>query len=316
MRDFVRETRLDAVDLVMPYFVVDSEDPGFRNPISSMPGQCQLSLANFEKQVERAVDNGLRSILLFGIPKAKDPKGSGGYAKNGIVQRAVRLAKEKWPRLLVITDVCLCEYTSHGHCGVLAEDGKDGHVLNDPTLDLLARTALSHAEAGADIVAPSDMMDGRVLAVRTALDAAGFEETPIMSYAVKYAGSFYGPFREAAESTPQFGDRRTYQMDPGNAREALREMEADIAEGADMFLIKPAGPYQDIIRLVSDNFDVPVGAYHVSGEYSMIKAAAANGWIDEKGVVLETLLGLRRAGAKFIMTYYAEEALAKGWVRG
>lgn len=314
LRDMVRETRLGVEDLIMPYFVVDTDDPGFRNPISSMPGQAQLSLAQFEKQLEKAVASGLRAILLFGIPKSKDPRGTQGYAKDGIVQRAVRLAKEKWPNLIVITDVCLCEYTSHGHCGLLAEGDKVGRVLNDPTLDLLAQVALSHAEAGADIVAPSDMMDGRVLAIRTALDAAGFEEIPVMSYAVKYAGAFYGPFREAAESTPQFGDRRTYQMDPGNAMEALREMEADIAEGADMFLIKPAGPYQDIIRLVSDSFDVPVGAYQVSGEYSMIKAAGANGWIDEKAVILESLLGLRRSGAKFIITYFTEEILVNGWL--
>lgn len=315
LREMVRETSLCAADLIMPYFVVDTMDPSYRNPIRSMPGQDQLSLAELEKQVGKAVDAGLRSVLLFGIPKTKDPKGSEGYAKDGIVQRATRMLKDKWPDLAIITDVCLCEYTSHGHCGVLREGDKSGRVLNDPTLDLLARTALSHVEAGADIVAPSDMMDGRVLAIRTALDAAGFEETPIMSYSVKYASSFYGPFREAAESTPQFGDRRTYQMDPGNAAEALREMRADIDEGADMFIIKPAGPYQDIIRLMHDNFDVPLAAYQVSGEYSMIRAAALNGWIDEKAVVVESLLGMRRAGARLLITYYAEEALLKGWIR-
>ncbi len=315
LRDMTRETRLCADDLVMPYFVVDTPDSAYRNPIASMPGQAQLAPAELEKQLEGAVAAGLRAVLLFGIPAAKDARGSGGYAKDGIVQRAVRLIKQRWPELLVITDVCLCEYTSHGHCGLLAENDATGRVLNDPTLELLALTALSHAEAGADIVAPSDMMDGRVQAIRTTLDAAGFEETPIMSYAVKYASAYYGPFREAAESAPRFGDRRTYQMDPGNADEALREMEADLAEGADIFIVKPAGPYQDIIRMAADRYPVPLAAYQVSGEYAMIRAAAAHGWVDEKAVILESLLGLRRAGAKFIITYFAEEALRKGWVR-
>jgi len=261
------------------------------------------------------VDAGLRSLILFGIPKSKDARGSEGYAPDGIVQRAVRLLKEKWPHLVIITDVCLCEYTSHGHCGLVAEGDTSGRVLNDPTLELLARTALSHAEAGADIVAPSDMMDGRVQAIRTALDAHGHTDVAIMSYAVKYASAYYGPFREAAEGAPRFGDRRTYQMDPANANEALREMAADIGEGADIFIVKPGGPYQDIIRLMRDTFDVPLAAYQVSGEYSMICAAAANGWLDEKAIALESLLGLKRSGAKLILSYFTEKALLEGWVR-
>lgn len=253
--------------------------------------------------------------MLFGIPKHKDAIASEAYAPNGIVQRAIRMLKAKWPELQVVTDVCLCEYTSHGHCGILKEGDTCGEVVNDPTLELLAKTALSHVEAGADMVAPSDMMDGRILAIREALDKAGYVNTPIMSYAVKYASAFYGPFRDAAESAPHHGDRKTYQMDPANAMEGLREAAADIDEGADIVMVKPAGPYLDVIRMVRDNFDVPVAAYQVSGEYAMIKAAAINGWIDEERVVLEALLGIRRAGAKLILTYYAEEALKKGWVR-
>ena len=245
----------------------------------------------------------------------KDAIASEAYAPNGIVQRAIRMLKAKWPDLQVVTDVCLCEYTSHGHCGILKEGDTCGEVVNDPTLELLAKTALSHVEAGADMVAPSDMMDGRILAIRETLDKAGYVNTPIMSYAVKYASAFYGPFRDAAESAPHHGDRKTYQMDPANAMEGLREAAADIDEGADIVMVKPAGPYLDVIRMVRDNFDVPVAAYQVSGEYSMIKAAAINGWIDEERIVLESLIGIRRAGAKLILTYYAEEALKKGWVR-
>lgn len=314
LRAMLRETRLAPEDLIMPYFVVDTPDADFCREIASMPGQHQLSLACLEKRVGAAVDTGLKAVMLFGIPRHKDARASEAYASDGIVQRAVTMLKERWPELQVITDVCLCEYTSHGHCGLLRAGDERGEVLNDPTLELLAKTAVSHVEAGADMVAPSDMMDGRVLALRQALDAAGFTSTPIMAYSVKYASAFYGPFRDAAESAPCFGDRKTYQMDPGNATEALREASADIAEGADIIMIKPAGPYQDIIRLVRDRYDRPVAAYQVSGEYAMIKAAALNGWIDEDAVVMESLLGIRRAGAKVIITYFAEDVLRKGLV--
>ena len=315
LREMVRETSLAAADLIMPYFVVDTDDASFRQPIASMPGQFQLSLAELEKEVGEAVKLGLRSVILFGIPSSKDPVGSGAYASEGIVQKAIRMIKKNWPEIVVIADCCLCEYTSHGHCGIIAMGDTVGRVLNDSTLELLARTAVSQAEAGADIIAPSDMMDGRVLAIREALDEAGYEETPIMSYAVKYASAYYGPFRDAAESAPKFGDRRTYQMDPANVQEAMREMQADIEEGADIFIVKPAGPYQDVIRLMRDSFDVPLAAYQVSGEYSVICAAALNGWIDRKAVVLESLIGLKRSGAKIIITYFAAEALREGWVR-
>ncbi|MBQ3170835.1 MAG: porphobilinogen synthase [Mailhella sp.] len=315
LREMVRETSLAAADLIMPYFVVETDDPAFRQPIASMPGQFQLSLAELEKEVGEAVKLGLRSVILFGIPAAKDEVGSGAYATEGIVQKAIRMIKKNWPELVVIADCCLCEYTSHGHCGIIVMGDTVGRVLNDSTLELLARTAVSQAEAGADIIAPSDMMDGRVLAIREALDEAGYEETPIMSYAVKYASAYYGPFRDAAESAPKFGDRRTYQMDPANVQEAMREMQADIEEGADIFIVKPAGPYQDVIRLMRDSFDVPLAAYQVSGEYSLICAAALNGWIDRKAVVLESLIGLKRSGAKMIITYFAVEALREGWIR-
>ncbi|SKA74852.1 porphobilinogen synthase [Paucidesulfovibrio gracilis DSM 16080] len=305
MRDMVRETELRPQDLMMLYFVVETDDENFEKPISSMPGQHQLSLQKLEQRVAQAVDNGLRSLMLFGIPAQKDEHASGAYDDNGIVQRAIRMIKANWPDLLVCPDVCLCEYTSHGHCGIV----QDGDVLNDPTLELLARTAVSYAEAGADMVAPSDMMDGRVLAIRDALDNAGFPNLPIMSYAVKYASAFYGPFREAAESAPQFGDRKTYQMDPANSREALREAAADVFEGADILMVKPALPYLDIVRQVRDSFDAPVAAYQVSGEYSMIKAAAQNGWIDEQAVVLESLTAIKRAGADLILTYFTEDLL-------
>ncbi len=315
IRAMVRETSLSPNDLIMPYFVVDTPDSSLRQPIPSMPGQFQLSLAELEKEVGAAAAIGLRAVLLFGIPAEKDPLGHGAYDDNGIVQRAVRMIKKNWPELVVITDLCLCEYTSHGHCGIIAEGDRTGHVLNDPTLELLAKTAVSQAKAGADIIAPSDMMDGRVLALRQALDKAGFEETPIMSYAVKYASAYYGPFRDAADSAPHFGDRRTYQMDPGNVEEALREMQADIDEGADLFIVKPAGPYQDVLRLMRDSFDVPLVAYQVSGEYSLICAAAQNGWIDRKAVVMEALTGIKRSGAGMIITYFAAEVLREGWVR-
>ena len=304
MRALVRETVLRPEDLIQPYFVAEG-DPHASRPIGSMPGQHQLGLEALSARVSQAVDNGLRAIMLFGIPESKDPQGSQAYAPGGIVQEAVRRLKTAVPELTVITDVCLCEFTSHGHCGLV--DGQQ--VLNDPTLDLLAATAVSHAEAGADIVAPSDMMDGRVQTIRLALDTAGFQQTPIMSYAVKYASAFYGPFREAAESAPQFGDRKTYQMDPSNAREGLREAEADTAEGADFLMVKPALAYLDILSQLRQRSTLPLAAYHVSGEYSLIKAAAQQGWIDEQAVALESLTSIKRAGADLILTYFAEQAL-------
>ena len=311
LRDMVRETSLRAGDLIMPYFVVD--EPGMVcKPISAMPGQCQLSIDALEEDAARAVDHGLRACLLFGLPAHKDDAGHGAYDEDGIVQRAVRRLKARFPQLVVITDVCLCEYTSHGHCGVLTPAGM---VRNDATVKLLARTALSQAKAGADIVAPSDMMDGRVRAIRNLLDAEGFEDIPVMSYAAKYASAFYGPFREAAESAPQFGNRKTYQMDPANAREAAREVEADIAEGADMIIVKPAGPYLDILAQTRAICALPIAAYQVSGEYAMLKAAGQNGWIDEQAAAEEALLGIKRAGADMIITYYAAEFLEKGIVR-
>jgi porphobilinogen synthase len=305
IRDLVRETEVRPRDLIQPYFVVDTEDPSFDKPIGSMPGQNQLSLQQLEKRVATAVDMGLRSLILFGIPKTKDEFASEGFAENGIVQQAVRMLKQRWPDLVVMTDVCLCEYTSHGHCGII----KDEYVQNDPTLSILSKIALSHADAGADVVAPSDMMDGRVAAIRAGLDRAGYRELPIMSYAVKYASAFYGPFRDAAESAPQFGDRKSYQMDPANWREGLREAAADVKEGADMLMVKPGLPYLDMIRLLRDRFDLPLAAYQVSGEYSMIKAAAGNGWIDEQRVVMESLTSIKRAGADLILTYFAEDFL-------
>jgi len=315
LREMVRETSLSASDLIMPYFVAETSDASFRQPIASMPGQFQLSLAELEKEVAEAVKIGVRSVLLFGIPAVKDEVASGAYAADGIVQKAIRMIKKNWPDLVVIADCCLCEYTSHGHCGIIAKGDDSGCVVNDATLELLTKTAVAQAEAGADIIAPSDMMDGRVLAIRTALDEAGFTDIPVMSYAVKYASAYYGPFRDAAESAPKFGDRRTYQMDPANVQEALREMQADIEEGADLFIVKPGGPYQDVIRLMHDTFDVPLVSYQVSGEYSMICAAAINGWIDRKAVIMESLIGLKRAGSKMIITYFAAEVLREGWVR-
>ena len=313
LRTLVRETApLLVEDLIQPYFVVESKDPNFRKEIGSMPGQYQLGLAQLEKQVEQAVATGLHSVILFGIPAVKDEKASGAYADDGIVQEAVRLLKRRWPTLFVITDVCLCEYMSHGHCGILTPEGV---VRNDASLPLLAQTAVSHARAGADMVAPSDMMDGRVAAIREALDQAGFSRLPLMSYAVKYASAYYGPFREAAESAPASGDRKSYQMDPANAREALLEAFADLEEGADALIVKPAGPYSDIIRTVRDNTSVPLCAYQVSGEYSMIRAAGLNGWINEEAVMMESLLGMKRAGAKMLITYFTETLLKQRLVR-
>ena len=311
IRALVRETVLRPEDLIMGYFVVETDDKAYRKPIASMPGQYQLSLDELEKTVARGMDAGMRACLLFGIPKVKDAAGSGAYDDNGIVQQAIRRLKDKFPELYVIADTCLCEYTDHGHCGLVTPSGL---VKNDETLPLLARAALAQVRAGADMVAPSDMMDGRVAAIRLALDEAGFVNTPVMSYAVKYSGAFYGPFREAAESAPRFGDRKSYQMDAANRREALREAAADIEEGADIIMVKPAGPYLDIIREVRDGFDLPVAAYQVSGEYSMIKAGAQLGWIDERGVVMESLTGIKRAGADLIISYYTQEALEKGWL--
>lgn len=310
MRALCRQTDpLLKNKLIMPYFVVENNDENFSKPIPSMPGQFQLGLAALRAKVERAAKSGLAAVLLFGIPALKDEKASGAYAEDGIVQKAVRMLKREFPHLVIITDVCLCEYMSHGHCGILMPDGV---VLNDATLPLLTKTAVSHAVAGADIVAPSDMMDGRVGAIRAALEADGFTSVPIMSYAVKYASSYYGPFRDAAESAPACGDRKSYQMDPANAREALIEAWADLEEGADMLIVKPAGPYSDIIRLVRENVEAPVAAYQVSGEYSLIRAAGLNGWINEEAVIMESLLGIKRAGADMIITYFTEYLLEKG----
>ncbi|GAW29976.1 porphobilinogen synthase [Carboxydocella sp. ULO1] len=299
MRRLVRENHLRVEDLVYPLFVTQGQ--GFRKEIESMPGVAQLSVGLAVEEAQKAAELGIPAVILFGIPAYKDETGSSAWAEDEAVQRAVREIKKTVPQLLVITDVCLCEYTSHGHCGLL--QGQE--VANDPTLELLARTALSHARAGADIVAPSDMMDGRVAAIRTMLDHHGYQDVAIMSYAVKYASAYYGPFREVAESAPQFGDRKAYQMDPANSREALKEVALDLEEGADIVMVKPALAYMDIIRQVKDAVVVPVAAYNVSGEYAMIKAAARLGWIDEKRIVLETMLGFKRAGADIILTYHA-----------
>lgn len=308
MRAMVAENVVRPVDLIMPYFVVEHDDPNFEKTIGSMPGQSQLSVKRLLEEVGKDIEAGLTSCLLFGIPKHKDPQGSQAWAENGIVQVATRELKKAYPDLIVITDLCLCEYTSHGHCGLLTPSGE---VQNDPTLKLLASTAVAQAKAGADIVAPSDMMDGRVGAIRAALDEAGFSHIPILSYAVKYASAYYGPFRDAAESTPQSGDRKSYQMDPANGREAMREAMADIEEGADMLIVKPAGPYMDIIRQVRDAFDVPLAVYQVSGEYSMICAAIQNGWVNGDAVMLESLVGFKRAGADMIITYFASDILRR-----
>ncbi len=302
LRRLVREVRLSVEDFIYPLFVVHGR--GVRREVSSMPGVFQLSVDQLAYEAEELLSLGIGAVLLFGIPARKDPVASEAYDPDGIVQRAIRELKRVAPELVVITDVCNCEYTSHGHCGIVRE----GQIVNDPTLELLARTAVSHAEAGADMVAPSDMMDGRVLAIRRALDRAGFSELPILSYAAKYASAFYGPFREAAESAPAFGDRRSHQMDPANRREALREIATDIEEGADAVIVKPALAYLDVIAAARERFEVPIAAYNVSAEYAMVKAAARNGWIDERRIVLEILTGIRRAGAQMIITYHAKEA--------
>jgi len=305
LRRLVCETHLHASQLVLPLFVRRGRK--LRQTIGAMPGVYQHSPDELVREATRAHAAGVPAVLLFGIPERKDDVASGAYAKNGIVQKAVRLLKKELPELLVITDVCLCEYMTHGHCGIVRHDRHGPKILNDPTLKLLARAATSHAEAGADIVAPSDMMDGRVRAIRAELDRSGFTDTPIMSYAAKFASAFYGPFREAAESAPQFGDRRSYQMDAANANEALREVALDIAEGADIVMVKPALAYLDILHRVKMEFGYPTAAYAVSGEYSMVKAAAAKGWIDERAVTLESLLAMRRAGADLLITYAAAD---------
>jgi len=304
----VRETELSPSDFIYPIFVTVGED--VRNPIMSMPGVFQLSINHAVEEAKKAYALGIPGVLLFGIPEEKDEAASGAYDPEGVVQLATRAIKDALPELLVITDVCLCEYMSYGHCGVV--DREKCEILNDVSLELLARTASSQAEAGADIVAPSDMMDGRVAALRSELDREGYENVPIMAYSAKYASAFYGPFREAAESAPQFGDRRGYQMDPSNAREALREVALDVEEGADIVMVKPALPYLDVIRRVRETTVLPVAAYNVSGEYSMLKAAALNGWLDEERAVLEALTGIKRAGAEIIISYYAREVA--GWL--
>lgn len=307
MRSLVRETRVSVSELIYPVFVIEGEN--IRNPIASMPGICQYSIDRLDEEIDRVVKSGVRGILIFGIPEHKDETGSQAYADDGVARRAIRHIKGSYPGLLVIADVCLCEYTSHGHCGIVHE----GKILNDETLPLLAKSAVSYAKAGADIIAPSDMMDGRVEAIRQALDANGFTDTAIMAYSAKYASGYYSPFREAAQSAPGFGDRKTYQMDPANGREAVAEVREDLLEGADIVIVKPALAYLDVVREIADRFDCPVAAYNVSGEYSMVKAAAANGWIDEKRIVMENILAMKRAGAKIIITYHALEAA--GWLK-
>jgi porphobilinogen synthase len=307
MRKLVRETKLQISELVYPIFVIEGEN--IKNPIPSMPGIHQYSIDRLEEELERITESGIGSILIFGIPEHKDEVGSGAYQEDGITQRAIRSIKENYPNLLVIADVCLCEYTSHGHCGLV----RNGKILNDETLPLLAQASVSLARAGADIIAPSDMMDGRIQAIREALDTNGFIDIAIMAYSAKYSSAYYSPFREAAHSAPGFGDRKTYQMDYANGREAILEVEADLEEGADMVMVKPALAYLDVIKEVSQTFDSPVAAYNVSGEYSMVKAAAANGWIDEKKIVLENLTAIKRAGARIIITYHALDVA--GWLK-
>jgi len=303
LRALVREVQLTRDDFVLPLFVCSGS--GVRREVSSMPGVFNLSVDEVTREVSAAFDVGVRSVILFGLPEKKDELASGAYVEDGVVQQAIRSIRSAAPEMIIMADTCLCEYTSHGHCGVVRE----GEVLNDESLELIARTALSQAEAGADVVAPSAMMDGQVGAIRETLDSAGLENISIMAYAVKYASAFYGPFREAADSAPAFGDRRAYQMDPPNAREAMREAELDYSEGADMLMVKPATVYLDILKMVRDRFDLPLAAYHVSGEYALIKAAAQKGWIDEERVMLETLTSIKRAGADIILTYYAREAI-------
>lgn len=299
MRSMVRENHIRVDELIYPVFVAEGEN--ICRPVESMPGICQYSPDRLSEELDRVVDAGILAVLIFGIPKHKDEKGSGAYDDHGIVQTAIRQIKDKYKKLLIIADVCLCEYTSHGHCGLV----KDGKILNDETLTLLEKTAVSYAKAGADIIAPSDMMDLRVQKIREALDRAGFLYTPIMAYSAKFASAYYGPFRDAAHSAPGFGDRKTYQMDPANGREAMREIEEDIREGADFIIAKPAMAYMDIIKEASQTYNIPLVAYNVSGEYAMVKAAAAKGWVDEKRIVMENMIGLKRAGAKMIITYHA-----------
>ena len=302
MRSLVRETSVEKSNLVYPIFIIEGEN--IKNPIDSMPGIYQYSIDRFQEELDRIMERGIGAILIFGIPAHKDEIGSEAYDDDGITQRAIRFIKEKAPELLVIADICLCEYTSHGHCGLIS----DGKILNDETLPLLSKMAVSMAKAGADIIAPSDMMDGRVKEIRESLDENGFMDLMIMSYSAKYASGYYAPFRDAAHSTPSFGDRKTYQMDPANIKEAIRECEADIEEGADVIMIKPALAYLDVIKEVSNRTNYPIAAYNVSGEYSMVKAAAMNGWIDEKRIVMENLIAIKRAGAKIIITYHALDA--------
>jgi porphobilinogen synthase len=311
MRDLVRENALRECDLILPLFV--SEKVQEAQAVGTMPGVWQQTLDGLRREAEESWNRGVRSVLLFGIPREKDERASQAYAEEGIVQRAVRALKADLPELMVITDVCLCEYMSHGHCGIVGHEGGKAHILNDESLELLAATAVSHSQAGADIVAPSDMMDGRVRAIREALDGAGRQGTVIMSYAAKFCSAYYGPFREAAESAPAFGDRRTYQMDYANGAEALREVELDIAEGADIVMVKPGLPYLDIVWRVKERFGMPTAVYNVSGEYAMVKAAAAQGWLDERSVVMETMMAFKRAGADLIVTYWARQVL--GWMR-
>jgi len=308
MRDLVRETQLTVDDFIYPLFVVEGEK--VREEVSSMPGVFHISMDYLKEEMDEIVSLGIKSIILFGVPKEKDAYGKEAYNDSGIVQKATKFIKEHYPEIIVVADTCLCQYTDHGHCGIVEE----GKILNDPTLDLLARTAVSQAKAGADIIAPSNMMDGFVAAIRAGLDEAGFHDVPIMSYAVKYSSAFYGPFRDAAHSAPQFGDRKTYQMDPANRLEAQREAESDVIEGADFLIVKPALSYLDIVREVRNQFNLPVVAYNVSGEYSMIKAAANNGWVNEKEIVLEMLLSMKRAGANLIITYFAKDAAR--WLKG
>ena len=302
----VRETQLSVDDLILPLFV--REGNGVRNPIRSMPGQFQFSVDTLVEEARAVQDLGIPAVILFGIPDHKDATGASAHADDGVVCRSIHALKEACPELCVITDVCLCEYTDHGHCGIIDHVAGQPDVANDPTLEVLALEALAHARAGADMVAPSDMMDGRVGAIRDALDDAGFDHLPIMAYSAKFASAYYGPFREAAESPPQFGDRRSYQMDPANGREALREIELDIDEGADIIMVKPALPYLDVIRAAADQFNMPLAAYNVSGEYAMLKAAAQNGWLNERDAALEALTGIKRAGASLILTYWAKDA--------
>lgn len=307
MRNLVRETRLSASELIYPIFVIEGEN--IKNPIASMPGIYQFSIDQLDEELDRVYKAGISGVLLFGIPEHKDAVGSGAYDDEGVTQQAIRYIKEKYPQLLVIADVCLCEYTDHGHCGVI----KDGKVMNDETLPLLASASVSLARAGADIIAPSDMMDGRVGAIREALDAQGYNDIAILAYSAKYASGYYSPFRDAAHSAPGFGDRKTYQMDASNVREAILEVEEDLLEGADMVMVKPALAYLDVLKTVADYVDCPVAAYNVSGEYSMVKAAAMNGWIDEKKIVMENILAIKRAGARIIITYHALDVAA--WLK-